>query len=294
MISALHAFAEETAPAQRLAKALGTPLSEIELHIFPDGESLPRAAEADGAVALYRSLWRPDDKIMPLLLAADALRRRGARKVVLVAPYMPYLRQDTVFHPGEPLSRDVLGRLLGERFDAVVTVEPHLHRTRDLSDAFNRRPVIVLPSTDALAAAIGPVDPASVVIGPDLESTPWAQAMGRRLGLDCVALRKTRWGDREVSLALDDPAALRGRPAILIDDICASGATLETALRTLREAGAGPVDLAIAHALFSDATLTRLVAAGARRIISTDSCPHPTNAAPLADLLATALKELRP
>ena len=294
MISAVHAFADEATPATRLAKALGAPLAPIDLHRFPDGESLPRVLEAAGIVAIYRSLWAPDDKILPLLLAADALRRRGAERIVLVAPYLCYLRQDIVFHPGEPLSRDVVGRLLGERFEAVVTVEPHLHRTHDLSAVLAGARVEVVSAAGALARALTPVDPNTLIVGPDAESTPWAAALARSLGVESIALAKVRRGDRDVSLTVSEPARVAGRPVILLDDICASGATLERAIDTLRDLGAAAIDLAIVHALFDAAAEARLIAAGARRIVSTDCRPHPTTAAFMADDLAAALNRISP
>lgn len=294
MITAVHAFADDLAPAGRLALALDVPASPIDLHVFPDGESLPRVAAARGAVALYRSLDRPDSKLMPLILAADALRRRGADRVVLVAPYLAYMRQDAVFHPGEPLSRDVLGRLLGERFEAVVTVEPHLHRTSDLAAAFCGAKVVALSATGLLAETLAPAPANAVVVGPDGESDSWAGALGQALGRGHLAFEKVRSGDRDVRLTLADPGRVRGRPVILVDDVCSTGATLEAALRQLRDLGAGPIDVAIVHALFDSTTQTRLQDAGARRIISTDSCPNPTNRTWLAPLLAAALKGLRP
>ena len=292
MITAVHAFDDEVGPASRLAEALGAPLVRIDLHRFPDGESLPRVVEAAGAVAIYRSLWAPDDKILPLLLAADALRRRGASRIVLIAPYLCYLRQDTVFRPGEPLSRDVVGRLLGERFDAVVTVEPHLHRTHDLSTVFAGARVEAVSAAAALARALTPVDPATLVVGPDGESAPWAAALARILRLDSIALTKVRRGDRDVSLSVSDPGRLVGRPVILVDDICASGATLARAIETVRRIGATAVDLAIVHALFDVTAQAGLIGAGARRIVSTDTCPHSTTVAFMAADLADALNRI--
>jgi len=293
VISSLHAFHDEQEPAGRLAEALHVPLRLIDLHVFPDGESLPRVAECAGMVALYRSLDRPDSKLMPLLLAADALRRRGAVGVVLAAPYLCYLRQDAVFEPGQPLSRDVLGRLLGERFDAVVTVEPHLHRTPDLAVAFCGAEVVSLSAAGLLAEALSPAEPGALVIGPDAESEPWARALAKRLSTDHATFQKVRRGDREVRLVLEAPGQVHGRQIILVDDVCSSGATLEAAVGQLRALNAGPIDVAVVHALFDAGAGARLRQAGARRIISTDSCPHPSNEVLLAPLLAPALERIR-
>ena len=102
---------------------------------FPDGETLVRVTHRAGAEAiLVQSFNDPDRKLMPALLAADALRRAGARRVTLVAPYLAYMRQDRIFHPGEPISQRVFGQCLGRAFDRVLTVEAHLHRIHRLSD----------------------------------------------------------------------------------------------------------------------------------------------------------------
>ncbi|MCA3750266.1 MAG: ribose-phosphate pyrophosphokinase-like domain-containing protein, partial [Phenylobacterium sp.] len=127
MTAEVHAFPDEAGPAGRFADALGLPLNLIRPHAFPDGESRPTVtATAGSAAILYRSLARPDGRLMPLLLAADALRRAGATRVDLVAPYLPYMRQDRVFTPGEPLSQAVMGRVLSEAFDRILTLEAHL------------------------------------------------------------------------------------------------------------------------------------------------------------------------
>ncbi|MFC3068358.1 ribose-phosphate diphosphokinase [Phenylobacterium soli] len=290
MTAAVFAFSEDLAPATRLAEALGRPLREIALHRFPDGESLPQVGQGAEVAILYRALEDPDPKLMPLLLAADALRRAGARRLVLVAPYMPYLRQDMVFEPGQPLSRDVMGALLGPAFDRIVTVEPHLHRTSDLTPVFAGRPVTVLSASALLADAIGPAgDP--LIIGPDAESAPWAQAVADRLGAGCLVFEKQRYGDRHVRLTLPEDAEIAGRRVAIVDDICSSGGTLAEAVKAVVARGAETTEIAVVHALFDARAEARLMRAGARRIVSTDAVEHPTNAIHLAGLLAGALEQ---
>jgi ribose-phosphate pyrophosphokinase len=286
--AAVYAFATDLAPAARLAAALGAPHRLIMLHTLPDGESLPLVPQPASTALLYRSLDRPDDKLMPLLLAADALRRAGAARVVLVAPYMPYLRQDAVFAPGQPLSRDVLGALLGPAFDRIVTVEPHLHRTADLTPVFGGTPVSSLSAAELLADAIGRRgDP--VIMGPDAESEPWVRRIAERLEAPWLVAHKSRSGDRDVKVTLPANAGVAGRRTVIVDDICSSGATLIAAMRRLQAAAAASVELGIVHALFPRGVGAALRRAGARAVISTDSCGRRSNALHLAPLLARAL-----
>jgi ribose-phosphate pyrophosphokinase len=84
MSIALHTFAEDSAPAGRLAAELSVTLSLVRTHTLPDSECLPRVPKGEQTTLVYRSLDRPDAKQVELLLVADALRG-----LVLVAPYLP-------------------------------------------------------------------------------------------------------------------------------------------------------------------------------------------------------------
>lgn len=292
MRAAICAFDDDIGPAQRLATALGLPLQVLDMHRFPDGESLPTApGGAFDQLIVYRGLDRPDPKIMPLLLLADAASRMAVKRLILVAPYMPYLRQDTVFVAGQPVSRDVFAKLLGQAFDTIVTVQPHLHRTPRLSPFFGSARVETVPAVEVLAHEIG-VNGGPVIVGPDSESDPWARAVAARLAAGSFSLVKTRLADRRVTLNLPPGIDVAGRRVVLIDDICSTGETLRAAARLLRGAGAASVEVAVAHALISAADLEALIAEGVSRFASTDSCTHPTNQIALAPLLARRLRTL--
>jgi ribose-phosphate pyrophosphokinase len=289
-VTAVFAFDEDHAEAGRLAQALGLPLNTIGLHHFPDGESMPTLITDAETVIIYRSFVQPDGKLMPLLLASEAALHGGAKRLVLVAPYMPYLRQDAVFAPGQPLSRDVIGPLLGACFDRVVTVEPHLHRTADLGPVFSPGQVTSLSAAAPLASHIGPAGN-PLIVGPDAESAAWTTAVAKHLDADHLVFAKIRRGDRSVELKLPRNSNIKGRRVVLIDDICSSGATLTAAVPLLRKAGAASIEVAVVHALFTARTTGTLKRRGAASVVSTDSCPHPTNRIALAPLLAEALIE---
>jgi ribose-phosphate pyrophosphokinase len=289
----LYAFPEEHVPARRLANALQIELVLFQSHVFPDGEVLPRASVTAPTIHLYRSLNRPNEKLVELLLAADALRRLGATRLVLVAPYLAYMRQDIAFHPGEPSSQQVVADLLDRAFDRLVTVDPHLHRTHSLSGLFQRCKATQVHAADALVPFLQSthVSGDTVVAGPDEESSPWVQRIAEPLGLASLVLTKRRTGDKDVSITLPPTADISSKPVLLTDDICSTGSTLSAAAGALRSAGCGPVTVFVTHALCSEATLQELRAAGIERFISTDACIHPTNAVQLASLLASELQD---
>ena len=125
----VHTFADSAPFARHLARLLDVSCATVRLHRFPDGESLVRVQRPVGTHAiLVRSLHDPNAKLLETVLAGDALYRAGARRVTLVAPYLPYMRQDTVFAPGEPVSQRVVGAWLGASFDALYTIERQIGR----------------------------------------------------------------------------------------------------------------------------------------------------------------------
>lgn len=286
----LHAFADEASPARALADALGIEVRTVDIHSFPDGEVLPTIPEAAATTIVYRSLARPNDKLIPLLLACDAWRRAGAQRLILVAPYLCYLRQDAVFALGQPSSQAVIGDLLGARFDRIVTVDAHLHRTPSLDSVFPKSAATNISAAPAIAAWLErrhrKVD---FILGPDMESEPWVRQAATTLSAPHRLFSKIRLGDADVRLTLQTPEDFAGRTVALVDDICSSGSTLIKATEILRSAGARDIIVCVTHALFDQTTADRLRAAGADSIVSTDSVMHPSNAIALAPLLAEAL-----
>ena len=293
----LH-FDDEREAAERLAREAGLTPACIERHRFPDDELRLRLPVDGGGglplgVVLFRSLVRPNEKLVELLFAARTARALGVRHLTLVAPYLAYMRQDIAFHPGEVISQRVLGEFLAGLFDAVITVDPHLHRVASLAEAVPTRHAVALSAApllaDLIAARCGGAAP--VLIGPDAESAQWVGAAAARHGFEHAVCSKRRHGDHEVDVELP-PLELRGRAVVLIDDVASSGRTLAQAARLLLQAGAARVDVAVTHALFADDALQTIRDAGVGQVWSTDCIAHPTNSVAIAPLLAAALQVL--
>ena len=293
MTVAVFAFAESARQAADLARLCGIAVHPVDVRRFPDGESLVRVQGSATTALLFRSLDDPNARLVELLLAASALRDGGARRVILIAPYLAYMRQDMAFHPGEAVSQRVIGQMLATWFDGVVTVDPHLHRVASLTEVIPGIPAIAVSAAPALAEALsGTLDPRTVLVGPDSESRPWVESIAAPLGLPVLVGEKLRHGDRDVTLAIPGIAEVQGRPALLVDDMVSSGTTLATCARLLREAGATGVEAVVTHALASQADLDHLAAQGISRLRATDSISGPAAAIPLASVLASAVREL--
>ncbi|TVP88227.1 MAG: ribose-phosphate diphosphokinase [Pseudomonadaceae bacterium] len=293
----LH-FADEAEPARRLADSLQLPAAAVDTHRFPDDElrlTLPFTADTQlpDTLVLYRSLDRPNDKLVELLLIARHARQLGIHTLILVAPYLAYMRQDIAFNPGEIVSQTIVGNFLAELFDAVITVDPHLHRISELRQAIPIEQAIALSGAPRLADLIADKLADPVLMGPDAESLQWVETAAQAHGFDYAVCTKERSGDTQVVIQLPD-LNVRGRAVVLMDDVASSGRTIAGAAEQLLAAGAASVDVAVTHALFAGDALEVIKAAGVGEIWSTDCIAHPSNAIAMAPIIAEALRPLLP
>jgi ribose-phosphate pyrophosphokinase len=285
-------FEDETARAQELAAAAKMPCACIQRHVFPDGEIKLRLPDAlPTRVVLFRSLHNPNQKLVELLLAANTARSLGAQHLVLVAPYLAYMRQDIAFHPGEAVSQRIVGQFLAGLFDAVITADPHLHRVATLQEAIPvaANNAIVLSGAMPLAQLIATKRTNPLLVGPDEESAQWVGGAAQAHGFNYAVCRKVRHGDRDVRVEL--PAMnFAGRQIVLMDDVVSTGHTVAQTTRLLLAAGAASVDVAVTHALFAGDAEAVMRTAGVSDIWSTDCITHPSNAVSMAPYLAKALQ----
>ncbi|MGS5087497.1 ribose-phosphate diphosphokinase [Hydrogenophaga sp. A37] len=288
----LLCFDDEQTIAQAAAAAAGLAFGVIQRHRFPDGELRLRLPESlPPRVVIWRGLHQPNEKLVELLLVAPAARQLGAEHLTLVAPYLAYMRQDIAFNPGEVVSQRVLGAWLATLFDAVITVDPHLHRVATLEEAVPVKDAIVLSGAPLLADFIASQRQDVLLIGPDEESQQWVARAAQRHGWQSGVCRKLRHGDRHVDIDLPD-LSVAGRAVVLLDDVASSGHTVAQAARLLKAAGAASVDAAVTHALFAAGAVQLVHEAGVGQIWSTDCIPHASNAVSIVPAVAAALREL--
>lgn len=285
-------FPDYQAPAQGLADELALDLATIQLHRFPDGESkvvLPTALPE--TVILCRSLHDPNHKLVELLLTARTARLQGVKQLILVAPYLCYMRQDKAFHPGEVVSQTIIGQFLAELFDAVITVDAHLHRIQTLYEAIPVEHAINLTATGPMADFLNQRVKNPFLIGPDSESKQWVKSIAQAEGLDFVVADKQRFGDRDVQVSLPD-ADFKDRHIVLVDDVASTGKTLLAVAQQLQSFHPASVSVLVNHALFVNDAMSQLRAAGIEDITSCDSIPHQSNKIRLAPLIGSCLKQV--
>ena len=277
--------------AGRLAEAAGAELGQLATHEFPDGESSVRLTTdcSSRDVMIVCTLHRPNGLALPLLFLADAVRRAGASRVSLVAPYLAYMRQDAEFHSGEAVTVRSFAAFLSRSFDWLVTIDPHLHRIHRLSDVYTIPAVALHASSDIGEWIAGHVQ-SPVVIGPDEESAQWAGGIAMAAGAPWLVADKVRRGDASVEVTVPGLEEFRGFTPVLVDDIISTGRTMMAAAAYLTgRRSRQPVCVGV-HGIFADGAYDGLVAAGAAHIVTTNTIPHPSNAIDIVPLLAGALR----
>lgn len=147
-------------------------------------------------------------------------------------------------------------------------------------------PAVRVVAAPLIAAWIAREVPDAILLGPDSESQQWVAEVARMAGRPYEVLRKTRTGDRQVVVSVPENADLgRGTPVIL-DDIASSGRTMARAIeRVLAAGGRRPVSILI-HAVFAAEAYDDILAAGAARVVTTDTIPHPSNGISVAEAVA--------
>lgn len=274
-----------------LARLTASEMGDLELRRFPDGETYVRIrSDVQGKqVFIVCTLAEADPKLLSLAFTASTIRDLGAARVELIAPYLGYMRQDRIFHSGEALTSRIFAKMLQRHFDALLTVDPHLHRRASLDEIFDI-PSTVVHSAPLLAAWVAIHADQGFIVGPDAESAQWIEAIARDAGVPWTIFAKDRRGDRNVSVRPSDLEPFRGRVPILVDDIIASGTTLRKAARILLREGFQPACCLVVHALCSAQT-ARAVRDRSAAFLTSNSVPNADAGFDLAGLIAEALDE---
>ncbi len=284
--------------AKAVARKLKAQYSPLTLSHFPDGDIYLKfnAAVKGHIVAIMQSFQpKPEQSLLRVLFAAHTARDLGARKVILVAPYLAYMRQDARFNPGEAVSSKIVGSLLSSAFDRVITFDPHIHRYKSIRDVF-RCAATRLTANSLMADYIKRRYPKNdyAIIGPDWESYQWAEHIAKRMGAPVTVFRKKRLSSYKVQVRMVNPLPLKGKKAIIVDDIISTGHTMVEAAKQLRKAGVKSISAVCVHPLFVGKALQKMRKAGISRIVSTNCIEHPTNRIDVSGMIVEELeKELR-
>lgn len=286
--------------AEEAGAVLGTKPAPAEIERFPDGEIhvVVGPMRGDDVYVLQPTGPPVNDNLVELMVLLDACRRSGARRITAVVPYLGYARQDRRSRPGEAIGiRIVAEALEAAGADRLVVVDPH---ARGL-EAMCPFPVEILTALPVLAASFsdlvaGPGS-AAVVVAPDLGAVKLAERFAALVDLPVAVVRKTRVSGAEVH-AREVVGEVEGRRTVIVDDMIATGSTIEKAARLLEARGAAPRPaVAAVHGVLVAPAPARLEALDPDRLVVSDSLEVPALGAALevcslARLLGEAIGRL--
>lgn len=276
---------------EALAELLALSVLQVEAHRYPDGESGVRVdGDIPAHVIVLADLAYPDEKFLQLAFLLDNLRELGAKRITLIAPYLPYLRQDKRFAPGEAVTSRTFAKLLSPLCERIVTIDPHLHRYHKLEEIYAAEGT-VLTAASRVGEWIKANVAVPILIGPDSESRQWVEQAANHVGLPFTVLEKSRRGDRDVEIRLPESFVRTSHTPVLVDDIISSGHTMAETVRALIGNGSAPPVCIGVHAVLADEALDLLMQAGAARVITTNTIPNELACIDVLPILADALRD---
>jgi len=256
-----------------IAKTLGVALGKVDLERFADGELRPWIQEdvRDKTVIVLESLFHPiDEHVMELVLMGDALRRMAPKNMIAVIPYMGYSRQDKLHRLGEPVSARVIAKFLEvSMFSEIIAVDLH----NDAIVGFFQVPVMHVSALPLLADKVKSMNIKNgVIISPDVGGVKRARNLAYLLDMDMVVMEKRRFLDKhdssEVYQIIGD---VKGKTAVIIDDIISTGGTTAQAATSLKAAGATGVVAMTTHGVLVGGAVEKLTQAPIDEVICTNS-----------------------
>jgi len=265
--------------AAKIANKLGVDLGPVTLKTFSNGEVYCRFEESIRGADVF--LVQPtcanpalglsaNDALMELLLMIDAAVGASAHRVIAVTPWFGYSRQDKKSAPREPISARLAARMLeAAGADRVLTMDLHAGQIQ----GFFRNPVDHMTALFMLTQYfddLGLTD--LVVVAPDAGRVKLNKKFASKLGAELAILDKERPAQQvaEIGYVIGD---VKGRTAVLVDDMIDTAGTLRAAAQTVLDEGASRVYAAATHPILSGNAYENLAAAGFEQIVVTDTIP---------------------
>ncbi len=286
--------------AHAIAAELGAELEPVELETFANGETYCRYAESiRGAdVFIVQSCSRPvNDHLVQLLLLAHSARLASAHRITAVVPWYPYSRQDRKSAAREPISARLVAQLLeAAGVDRVVTMDLHAGQIQ----GFFGIPVDHMTALPLFADRYRTLADGGlplVAVSPDVGRVKLARRLSHMLDADLAVVTKTR-PTRDVAEAAEVIGDVRGKIAVIGDDMIVTGGTLLSAADALLRAGALEVRAFATHGLFVDDALDHLGTSQLTELAVTDTvavdsgAPEKLTVLSAAGLLAETIERI--
>ena len=261
--------------SEEIAEHLNIPLCSTVIQRFADGEISVAINESVRGrdVFIIQSACPPvNDNLMEILIIIDALKRASAGRINVVIPYYGYARQDRKVKARVPITAKLVANLISVAgADRVITLDLHADQIMGFFDI----PVDRLQALPIIADYIKEKhlsDEDLVVVSPDVGGVKRARKLAEKLGVGLAIIDKRRPKDNvaEVMNVIGD---VKGKTAIMIDDIIDTAGTLTGAAYALKELGAKSIYAACTHPLLSGPAIERIKESPIKKVIATNTIP---------------------
>jgi ribose-phosphate pyrophosphokinase len=290
--------------AADIAEKLGVELGPVITKTFSNGEVYCRYEESIRGADVF--IVQPtcgnaqlgvtaNDSLMELLFMIDAAVGASAHRVIAVTPWFGYSRQDKKSAPREPISARLVARMLeAAGADRVLTMDLHAGQIQ----GFFQKPVDHMTALFMLTQHFTDLGlPDLVVVAPDAGRVKLNKKFASKIGAELAILDKERPAQQvaEIGYVIGD---VRGKTAVIVDDMIDTAGTLCAAAKTVKEAGATRVYAAATHAVFSGNAFENLRTSELQEIVVTDTIPVqagvPDNVRvlPCAELLTDSIRRI--
>jgi ribose-phosphate pyrophosphokinase len=261
--------------AQKIADYLGVSLGSAQITRFQEGEIWVKIKEhvrGDDVFVVQPTCPPPNENLMELLIMIDALRRASAARITAVMPFYGYARQDRKDQPRVPITAKLVANLLvASGVNRVLTLDLHAQQIQGFFDIpldhLYASPVIVKYLKEKQLQN-------PVVVSPDTGGLKMAHAYAQMLDAGLAIVAKERKGPTEVE-AFSLVGDVKGKTAILVDDLTTTAGTLCAAASFVKRNGATKVYAAVTHAVLAPVGIERLKKSDISELVVTDSVPIP-------------------
>jgi len=263
--------------AQKIANQVGVELGKVSVTHFSDGEikiNIDESIRGDHVYIVQSTSYPVNDNLMELLIMIDALRRASAKTINVVLPYYGYARQDRKAQSREPITAKLVANMITQAgADRVLTLDLHAAQIQGFFDI----PVDHLLGAPLLANYFlenNFKDKDIVVVSPDHGGVTRARKLAEFLHAPIAIIDKRR-PKANVAEVMNIIGDVKGKVAVLIDDMIDTAGTITLAAQAIQDAGALEVYACCTHPVLSGPALDRLNASVIKEVVVTDSIQVP-------------------
>ncbi|HUQ06513.1 MAG TPA: ribose-phosphate pyrophosphokinase [Kofleriaceae bacterium] len=261
--------------AEEVCKFVEIPLGRADVTHFSDGEIYVEIGENVRGVNCFivqSTCSPPNQSLMELLIMVDALKRASAASIVAIIPYFGYARQDRKSKPRTPITAKLVANLItAAGADRALAMDLHAGQIQGFFDIpFDH--LFAMPVLIDELRALGYGGEDTVVVSPDAGGVERARAFSKRLGSTLAIIDKRR-AAANVSEVMNIVGDVKGKKAVIVDDIIDTAGTLTNAAQAIKDAGASQVAACATHPVFSGKAVQRITDSPLSHVVVTNTIP---------------------